>query len=248
MALKGKQLYVGLTMMVVGLLLLGRSTGFFGFGLGGLIHFLLPYGFIVLGIWMIIRKRKAEDRLYDQMQSDISCGNTPAGSSATTQDGAAADPNEFARSQAEGATRSEGPPAGGQKSFAQPQSGNGHQIKYTKYLGDMAISFDNICIENVEVTVGLGDIEARLQGCKLHKGLNRICISGFFGDIRVMIPKDVEYFVHASGFFGDIELGGQRTSGFGNTLEYQSNGYEAAESKVYIAVSTFLSDIRVFQV
>lgn len=247
MALEGKRLYVGLTMMVVGLLLLGRSTGLFGFGLGGLIHFVLPYGFIVLGVWMIIRKRKAENRLHNQMQSEFPCDDSRAGGDTTTQ-ASAADPNSFARSQAEGTTPSDDSPAGGKRTFAHPHSGNGRRIKYAKYLGDMAISFDNINIENVEVTMGVGDIEARLQGCKLSKGLNRIIISGFFGDVRIMIPKDVEYFVHASGFFGDIELGGQRTSGFGNTLEYQTDGYEAAESKVYIAISAFLSDIRVFQV
>lgn len=247
MALEGKRLYVGLAMMVVGLLLLGRSTGLFEFSLGGLIRTVLPYGIIALGVWMIIRKRKAENQLQNQMQSEFRCDDTRTGNDAATQT-AAADPNQFARSQASGATPSNDSSSDGRQTYTQPNSGNGRQIKYAKYLGDMAISFENINIENVEVTMGVGDIEARLQGCKLSKGLNRIIISGFFGDVRIMIPKDIEYFVHASGFFGDIELGGQRTSGFGNTLEYQTDGYEAAESKVYIAISAFLSDIRIFQV
>ena len=65
------------------------------------------------------------------------------------------------------------------------------------------------------------------------------------GDIRVLIPPDIQTFVHCSNFVGDIDALGQRTDGFGNNLDAQTAGYNDAEKKLYIAANSFIGDIRI---
>ena len=72
--------------------------------------------------------------------------------------------------------------------------------------------------------------------------------SGFIGDIRIMIPRDFAVFAHCSNFIGDIDVVGRRASGFGNNIDWQSDNYESADSKLYIAANNFLGDVKIFLV
>ncbi|MEW5995667.1 MAG: cell wall-active antibiotics response protein LiaF, partial [Candidatus Zixiibacteriota bacterium] len=81
---------------------------------------------------------------------------------------------------------------------------------------------------------------------RLTAGLNRLIISGFVGDIRIYVPVGMPHFVHCSNFIGDINAGGQKASGFSNTIESQTPDYDSAEAKLYIAANNFIGDIKVF--
>ena len=114
-------------------------------------------------------------------------------------------------------------------------------------LGDLFIDCKGRSLSNIEISVGLGDLELILNEGILSKGLNRVVISGFVGDIRIFISKETAFFCHCSNFIGDIDLGGQKTSGLNNTLEFSTPDYDQAESKLYVAANSFLGDIRVYQ-
>jgi predicted membrane protein len=94
----------------------------------------------------------------------------------------------------------------------------------------------------------IGDIEVKLHGSKLAPGLNRMVISGFIGDVRVLAPPGMAVFAQCSSFIGDIELFGQRVSGFGNNIDGQTPDYDEAESKLYIASNSFIGDARIYVV
>ncbi|MEE8577497.1 MAG: cell wall-active antibiotics response protein LiaF, partial [candidate division Zixibacteria bacterium] len=103
-------------------------------------------------------------------------------------------------------------------------------------------------LQNVEVSSFLGDLFINLRGGKLEPGLNRMIISGFIGDIQVIVPPDVQVRAHVSNFVGDVEVLGKTASGFGNNIESQTAGYAEAESHLFIAVNTFLGDTRIIDV
>jgi len=121
-------------------------------------------------------------------------------------------------------------------------------MRYSKFLGDMYIDMNGVSLQNTEISLGIGDLEMRLHGGKLAPGLNRIVTSGFIGDLRVFMPKDMAYFVHCSNFVGDVEIAGRRASGLGNNLEGKSPDYDQAEEKIYIALNSFIGDIRVYTI
>lgn len=112
----------------------------------------------------------------------------------------------------------------------------------------MFINCSDVNLQNVEISVFIGDLEVNVAGGKLQSGLNRMIISGFLGDCLVLIPKDMPVYVHCSGFIGDVELLGKRGSGFGNAMDGQTPDYDSAASKLYVAANNFIGDIRVFRV
>ncbi len=96
--------------------------------------------------------------------------------------------------------------------------------------------------------MGIGDTEIKLHGGRLARGLNRMIISGFIGDIRVFIPQGMPYQARCSNVIGDIDAGGQHTGGLSNTIESQSADYDTAELKLYVAANNFIGDIKLFVV
>ena len=115
-------------------------------------------------------------------------------------------------------------------------------------IGELFVDCDDMSLKNVEISGFLGEIEVNLSGGKLQPGLNRIIISNFIGDIRIFVPKGMPTFVHCSNFVGDIDIFGKRTSGFGNHIESQTANYTEASDKLFLAVSSFLADVRIYLV
>jgi lia operon protein LiaF len=118
--------------------------------------------------------------------------------------------------------------------------------KYEKFFGDVFIDCNGVELQHMEVSVFTGDVEIKLHGAILAPGLNRMIISGFIGDVRILVPPDMAVFTQASNFIGDSDLMGRRSSGFGSTLDAQTANYGAAERKLYIASNFFIGDIKVY--
>ena len=228
-----RKVVFGLILVLIGLLLLGRSFDLFYFTFGELFRLLIPLAFIFLGAWLIIRKKSQEDRLKAHVQYRDSSVR------ATT-----------APSQGEGYDRADatGFQGAGPQPAAPGADAEAGKVKYSKFLGDLFVDGTNVNLQNVEISMGIGDVEIKLHGGRLAPGLNRMIISGFIGDIRVFVPRDMPFHAHCSNFIGDIDAGGQRTGGLSNTIESQSADYDTAESKLYIAANNFIGDIKLFVV
>jgi lia operon protein LiaF len=121
-------------------------------------------------------------------------------------------------------------------------------VKYSNVFGDLNITCENIDMRNVEVSGFLGDIEVMLRQAKLGPGLSRMVISGFIGDVRVMVPTGMAVFASGSNFIGDLNLFGRQSTGFGNSLDGQTQNYATSEQKLYVAINTFIGDVRVIEV
>jgi len=228
-----RKVVFGLILVLIGLLLLGRSFDLFYFTFGELFRLLIPLAFILLGAWLIIRKKSQEDRLKAHVQyreSSVQAATAPG------------------QAQQYGPTDATGFQGAGPQPAAPGADVEAGKVKYSKFLGDLFIDGTNVNLQNVEISMGIGDTEIKLHGGRLAPGLNRMIISGFVGDIRVFVPHDIPFHVHCSNFIGDIDAAGQRAGGLSNTIESQSADYDTAESKLYIAANNFIGDIKLFVV
>ncbi|MFH1373937.1 MAG: cell wall-active antibiotics response protein LiaF [bacterium] len=235
-----RKIVFGLVLVLIGVLLLGRSLDLFYFGIGDLMRILLPLAFIVAGIWMIVRKKQQEDRLRVQMESGSSA-TTAATDRQRQQSTETVRPGGFQ----ETAGKSSG--VGDQQPASPQTDSHSRGIKYSKALGDLFVDCRGVSLENIEISSGIGDIDIRLHGGQLASGLNRIIISGFIGDIRIFIPGDIPYHIHCSNFIGDINACGQQAGGLSNTVENQSSDYDSSQSKLYIAANNFIGDVKLFE-
>lgn len=244
--MSGKTVIFGLILILIGLIFFGQTTGMYFVS----INLVLPIVLIVVGIWLIIRKKKQIDQVRvqtvmdDFVASRQKSSTRPAGTTSATGP-TGADTENFAARQAASGGFSAGPYQASPRVAETPSRDPRGGLKYSKTLGDMYIDCQGISLENIEVSSFLGDIELKLHGGVLSRGLNRIVISEFIGDARVYLPRGMAFFTQCSNFIGDIDLEDKRTSGFSNNVEMRSPDYDSAEAKVYIAINSFLGDIRV---
>lgn len=240
-----KKVIFGLILILLGLYFIGQTTNIIWFDLGDIFEYFWPLLFIGLGVWLILRKRNPAPPPPPPGQQPGSASKHTTGTTHHWSTTSSAESSGGSASTASaGASASSARPA----STDQPAWDTTGKLKYEKFIGDTDINLNGMVVTNVEVSSFIGDIDMRLHGAKLTPGLNRIVISGFIGDVRILLPPDLPIFVHASNFVNDIDLMGQRVSGFSNTLDSQTEKYTGAESKIYLAINTFIGDIRVYKV
>lgn len=222
----GRVSIAGVILIIVGGILLLNS---FHIYVGS---FIAPAILLSVGIWLIYRRRSREH----------------AGAHFQyTVHSQTADSFVNAQAQAD-SPRGPDPAASHQAWTVTPPHLEGSKVKYSKFIGDMYIDCNNVSLQNAEVSMFIGDLQVNLRGGKLVSGLNRMIISSFVGDVQIFAPLDMAVYVHCSGFAGDVDVLGKRTSGFGNNFDSQTTNYASAESKLYIATNNFIGDIRVYQV
>ena len=260
MASKKKYIF-GIILVLVGALLLVQSLGldelFF--------EYLIPGGLIALGIWLIMRKRHdTGTRAYYDQSTDQSTAGQPYGPPPPPPPGPKVGPSAQGnyRADAAGPAETESSAGRGQSSFQSGthesrqhwQTSDGPQVdptgklKYSRVIGDIHIDLNGVIMQSVEVSSGVGDVQIKLMGGELAKGLNRIIISTFVGDVRLFVPRDMAVFAHCSNFVGDIDLEGRRASGFGNNVDSRTPDYDTAEKKLYIACNTFVGDVMITRI
>jgi predicted membrane protein len=225
-----KSMIFGLILVLIGMLMFLSRFNI------DLFAFVFPVALIGLGIWLIMRHRDRERMMNSDIKFEFQTGET-TGSSAGAE--------TYHQRRAQSASWST---EGGRNwSTASPIAEAG-KLKYSKFLGDMHVDCTNVNLQNIEISMFVGDLQVNLKGGKLASGLNRMVITGFLGDVIILIPNGMPVFCHCSEFAGDLEVMGRRSSGFGNTLDSQTDNYESAQAKLYIAASHFVGDIRVYVV
>lgn len=255
-----RQLAFGLILIFVGMVFLLQTLDILWISFGDLVQFMFPVGLIGLGAWLIMRKRKQEmqtpppdESARPTYQSSYDYGSEqqaqPADPTGPVTPPHPHPPSPPPPPPPDGPGQSD---LSSQSQFQQSSSSRssytGAKTKYSNFLGDLNITCDNVDMRNVEVSGFLGDIEVLLRQARLGPGLSRMVLSGFIGDIRIMVPTGMAVFASGSNFIGDMDLFGRRTSGFGNSIDGQTENYNSAEKKLYIAINTFIGDIRVIEV
>ncbi|MCH8026522.1 MAG: hypothetical protein IID63_00205 [candidate division Zixibacteria bacterium] len=244
---------IGGLLIFFGLFFLMESIGLFWFDFGEFISFMIPFGLIAFGVWLIVRKKDKESKaitvtIHADTKSYDSSPPKPPKTEYTSDSVATPAPPAQPASPTPPVSPAKPAEFFGAESSDNDQTETSPRIRYSKMFGDMYIDCKGKKLSNIEISTGVGDLELNLIEGILSKGLNRVIISGFIGDIRIFVSKEMSFFSHCSNFIGDIDLSGQRTSGFGNTLEHDDPGYDQAESKLYVAANSFIGNIKVYRI
>ncbi|HOD65305.1 MAG TPA: cell wall-active antibiotics response protein LiaF [candidate division Zixibacteria bacterium] len=249
----GRRATFGIILILLGFLFLLNSLDVMS--VGEVLRYLVPLGFIALGIWLIIRRKQQDAALSFEAASapppPPPPSPSPAGPAPQTfwaHEGAQSTAAPAGDAPA-GGSADPAAPAGGPQ-FQSPEYGvmRDGKLRYSKLIGDLTVDLRDRAVQHVEVSMGIGDLEIRVHGARLEGGLCRMIVSGFVGDIRILLPPDMAVLAHCSNFIGDIDLLGRRVSGFSSNLDAQTANYAAAERRLYIAANSFLGDIKVYQV
>ncbi len=103
-------------------------------------------------------------------------------------------------------------------------------------------------IDGTDISHFIGDVELGLAGAQLKPGVNKLHISMFIGDIRIMIPEGMPVSASCSAAFGDIRVFDRKEEGIFLSVRENSPDYESADKKLHISCSAFVGDITVTRI
>jgi predicted membrane protein len=96
-----------------------------------------------------------------------------------------------------------------------------------------------------DLTLFIGDIDLDFTGAIVPAGETRLHISGFIGDVDIILPAGVAIKATSSAFVSDINYYGQKHEGFLTPVEFSSPDYSAAERKIFLEATWFVGDIKI---
>jgi predicted membrane protein len=102
-------------------------------------------------------------------------------------------------------------------------------------------------VRNEEVWMFIGDVRLDLTQAELPPGESTFQVSGFIGDIDLIIPAGTAVDVHSNGFITSAKWLGNKQDHFLTPAIYTSPGYELAERKLKLRTNFFITDLTAIQ-
>ena len=93
-------------------------------------------------------------------------------------------------------------------------------------------------------------MDYRFDFSKAHipEGETPIELVGWIGDIKILVPLEVEFAVRARGVIGDIYVAGQERDGIQPNVEYRTQGFDEASRRLTFLVDYRIIDLRIDRV
>ena len=126
------------------------------------------------------------------------------------------------------------------------QESNASMINNSNVFGDVDLKFNSKEFRGGSISNTFGDMNIDLSEIALAEGEQLLKIDGVFGDLHVLVPKDIEITATTHSVFGDVRVLGNMKSGFGQEIFYSSPNYSAASKKLRIVSNQMFGDVKVW--
>ena len=123
---------------------------------------------------------------------------------------------------------------------------NASVINNSNVFGDVDLKINSKEFRGGSVSNTFGDMNIDLSEIALAEGEQILKLDGVFGDLHVLVPKDIEIAVTTHSVFGDVRVLGNMKSGFGQEISYSSPNYSAASKKLRIVSNQVFGDVKVW--
>lgn len=117
--------------------------------------------------------------------------------------------------------------------------------RHSKSLGDLKLRPTELPSPGLEIKHGMGDLKVDLSSATLKQGENLVTCSLGAGDMEITLPVNIPVKAVCNVGAGDIYLLGQHADGFGQSLQHQDEGYDAAAQKITLNLKVGLGDCKV---
>ena len=116
-------------------------------------------------------------------------------------------------------------------------------------VGHVRSSVDGWTVEDdAVISTVVGDIELDLREAELPPGETELALLCWLGTIQVRVPRAVGVDVTAQSIVGSVDVLGRREEGVVRDIHVRSDGYEEAERRVRMRLSTFVGELLVVRV
>jgi predicted membrane protein len=119
-------------------------------------------------------------------------------------------------------------------------------ISESNVFGDINLNITSEQFKGGSVSNVFGDIKLDVSKTKLSEGITKVFVSGVFGDVNIVTPKDIPIQTKISCVAGDIGVRGYTKEGLFPKLEHTEEAYESGGTKLFISVSIIFGSVTVF--
>ena len=113
-------------------------------------------------------------------------------------------------------------------------------------FGDIDLKFSSKEFRGGSISNTFGDMNIDLADIQLAEGEQTLKLDGVFGDLHVLVPKDIEINVSTHSVFGDVRALGTVKTGFGQQISYSTPNYPGATKKLRIVSNQVFGDVRIW--
>jgi predicted membrane protein len=119
-------------------------------------------------------------------------------------------------------------------------------ISESNVFGDINLNITSENFRGGSISNVFGDIKLDISKAKLPEGTTKVFVSGVFGDVNIVTPKDVALKTRGSCVAGDIGVRGYTKEGLFPKFEHTEELYETGNSKLYLSVSIIFGSITIY--
>jgi len=120
------------------------------------------------------------------------------------------------------------------------------KVEMSHTFGDIRLKLNSQTFAGGGISNVFGNIEVDLENIRLKGGIHHLRLTGVFGDMILILPKNTPVSVSAETSFGTVRIKERSSSGVAGRLHYASEDLEAAADKLVIEARQTFGDIRVF--
>ncbi|MFC0523512.1 cell wall-active antibiotics response protein LiaF [Pontibacillus salicampi] len=123
-------------------------------------------------------------------------------------------------------------------------------FKMTKHMtiGDHRFDQPNWTVEPMKTWNAIGDYYIDFTKAFIPDKNTSMTITGWIGDVKVIVPDNVDLAIEAKVKAGDIRILKQKSDGINRILTYKTPGYDEATRKLTLKIDFVLGDIKVDEV
>ena len=126
------------------------------------------------------------------------------------------------------------------------QESGASAIHNSNVFGDVDMKISSKDFRGGSISNVFGDMNIDLSEIVLAEGEQMLKLDGVFGDLHVLVPKDIEISVTSHSVFGDVRVLGNMKTGFGQEIFYASPNYSSAAKRLRILSNQVFGDVKVW--
>ncbi|MGA7160486.1 MAG: cell wall-active antibiotics response protein LiaF [Bacteroidota bacterium] len=126
------------------------------------------------------------------------------------------------------------------------QESSASSVNNSNVFGDVDLKINSKEFRGGSISNTFGEMNIDLSEIALAEGEQILKLDGVFGDLHVLVPKDIELYVATHSVFGDVRVLGTIKGGFGQDISYSTPSYAGATKKLRIISHQIFGDVKVW--
>lgn len=115
-------------------------------------------------------------------------------------------------------------------------------------VGDLSIGRTPWVLHDMRLFNGIGDIRVNLATAHVEDGTYHLDITGWIGDVRILVPEDVPVRIVADLSVGSISIFGEQNDGIKRSVHHEDPAYATALRRCDVQIGLRIGDVEVVRV